>query len=107
MCKKRDKSRVSAEDRELIENNANAVNALIIMSGDNADVIDALKHLQNKLRYLIASDNPKVLKLDGIIQNQLQDMKIYLNKAKTIDMSVIDESVREIEVSIVSRNNLV
>lgn len=107
MCKKRDKSRVSAEDRELIENNANAVNALIIMSGDNADVIDALKHLQNKLRYLIASDNQKVLKLDGIIQNQLQDMKIYLNKAKTIDMSVIDENVREIEVSIVSRNNLV
>lgn len=107
MCRKRDKSSISAEDRELIENNANAVNTLIVMAKENADVIDALKQLQNKLRYLIASDNQKALKIDGVIQNQLQDMKIYLNKAKTLDLSVIEDSVREIEISIVSRNNLV
>lgn len=107
MCKKHDKARVSAEDRELIEFNANAIDGLIIMAGDDVDIIDALKRLQNKLRYLIASDNQKVLKIDGVIQNQLQDLKIYLNKSKKIENSFIEESIKEIEVSVVSRNNLV
>lgn len=108
MCfKKRNKSKLIAQDRELIELNANAVDTLVVLAADNVDIVDALRDLQNKLRYLIASDNAKVYKLDEIIKNQLQDMKLYLNKPKKVEIEGTKEYIREIEVSIVSRNNLI
>ncbi len=108
MCfKKRNKSKLIAQDRELIELNANAVDTLIVLAGENEEIIGALKDIQNKLRYLIASDNTKVYKLDEIIKNQLQDMKLYLNKPKKVEIEGVKDYIREIEVSIVSRNNLI
>lgn len=108
MCfRKRNKSKLIADDRNLIEANANAVDTLVVLASDNEEVIDALKDIQNKLRYLIASDNTKVYKLDEIIKNQLQDMKLYLNKPKKVEIEGVKDYIREIEVSIVSRNNLI
>lgn len=108
MCfRKRNKSKLIADDRNLIEANANAVDTLVVLASDNEEVIDALKDIQNKLRYLIASDNAKVYKLDEIIKNQLQDMKLYLNKPKKVEIEGVKDYIREIEVSIVSRNNLI
>lgn len=108
MCfRKRNKSKLIADDRNIIEANANAVDTLVVLASDNEEVIDALKDIQNKLRYLIASDNAKVYKLDEIIKNQLQDMKLYLNKPKKVEIEGVKDYIREIEVSIVSRNNLI
>ncbi len=108
MCfRKRNKSKLIADDRNLIEANANAVDTLVVLASDNEEIIDALKDIQNKLRYLIASDNAKVYKLDEIIKNQLQDMKLYLNKPKKVEIEGVKDYIREIEVSIVSRNNLI
>lgn len=108
MCfKKRNKSKLIAQDRELIELNANAVDTLVVLAGENEEIIGALNDVQNKLRYLIASDNSKVYKVDEIIKNQLQDMKLYLNKPKKVEIEGVKDYIREIEVSIVSRNNLI
>ena len=49
------------DDRELVEVNSKSVDALIILAKDNAEIVDGLKELQVKLKYLIPSLNPKVV----------------------------------------------
>lgn len=112
MCRKSNKTKLANQDRELIEENANAIDTLIILAKnnakvDNAKIEEALKTLQNKLRYLIPSPEQKILKLDEQIKNQIQDEKIQLNRAIIVELSDIKDFVKEIEVSIATRNSLI
>lgn len=63
------------EDRELVEGNSKAIEALIILANNNDVVINELQGLQEKLKYLIPSDNSKVVDYDNFeITSQMKDM---------------------------------
>ena len=67
-------------DRELIEDNSKAIDVLIVLAQSNTELIGTLKELQEKLKYLIPSENPKVMDADKAIKNKIDDLRIALNR---------------------------
>ena len=93
------------DDRELVEVNSKSVDALIILAKDNAEIVDGLKELQVKLKYLIPSLNPKVVDCDKIIKNKIGDMRIALTKSDGETTKKVTDMLTDIELAVADRNS--
>lgn len=76
---KKTSAKANSEDLNLIESNAQSVGVLMSETED-ADFRAALKKLQEELKYLMPSVNPRVYDCDKKIRNLLEDLKIALVK---------------------------
>lgn len=92
------------EDRELIETNSKAIDALIILAKDNTEVISGLRELQKQIKYLIPSENHKVMDYDRAIGNKIGDLRIVLTKADGEINKKVENLLTEIKLAIADRN---
>ena len=82
MCFRRKKvSEKVFDNRELISHNQRAVEALIVLAGDDEELHTELRQLQEKIKYLTPSNEGKVIDCDKKIKNLIEDMRIALVKA--------------------------
>lgn len=70
------------DDRELVAENSKAVDALIILAENDEEIVNELRLLQEKLKYLIPSGDEKVFGFDKTIKGKLGDLRIVLVKAE-------------------------
>ena len=92
------------EDRDIIEQNSKAVNALIVLAGSNVDMVKQLKALQESLKYLIADEKSKIIDYDKKIRNKLGDLRIALTKADGEYSVKADDIISDIKLIIADRN---
>lgn len=106
MCffRRKNQADKTKEDRELVADNAKSVEALIVLAKDNDAMIQKLKDLQEKLKYLIPTADSKIASFDKSIKNKLGDLRIALTKANGEESKKVDELLEEIFVTIADRN---
>lgn len=92
------------EDRELIEFNEKSVESLIVLAKGNDELVKQLKAMQEKIKYLIASDKAKVCDYDKTIGNKIGDLRIALTKSEGAENSKIEQLFSEIEIAVTDRN---
>lgn len=92
------------EDRELVETNSKAIDALVILANDNVVIVNELKGLQEKLKYLIPSDNSKVVDYDKTIKNKIGDLRIILIKSDGEVTKKATEILTDIKLAVADRN---
>ena len=97
------------DEREVIAHNAAAIESLIVLAKDDEELIQELKKLQEKIKYLTPSDNGKVADCDKKIKNLIEDMRIVLVKAdKKSDEETLPAKARsilqQIKLTIADRN---
>ena len=84
-------------DRELID-------ALIVLSQGNEELIGELRDLQNELKYLKPSSLPKVIDFDKAIKNKLGDLRIALTKSDGEANKKTKEAIMDIKLAVADRN---
>ena len=99
--KKKTAADKTANDRSIVEDNSLYVDALIAISKSETLTVK-LKELREKLKYLISSDNAKVLDCDKKIKNQLEDIKLAIVKEKPEEKLL--DMINEVYVIIAERN---
>ncbi|MCH5162060.1 MAG: hypothetical protein J1G38_01045 [Clostridiales bacterium] len=106
MCffRRKKDSEKNIDDRELIESNSKAIEALLVLAEDNAELSDKLKELQEKIKYLVPSTDSKVLEADKKIRNLVGDLRIALTKSDGEDSKKVDRYFSEIKLAIADRN---
>ena len=106
MClfKRKNAADKAKENRELIAANSNAVDGLIVLAGTNDELIAELKDLKEKLKYLIPSDNVKVVDYDKQIKNMLGDLRIALTKADGEVSKKAKDLIRDIKLAAADRS---
>lgn len=92
------------DDRELIEFNAKSMDSLIVLAKDNQELISRLRDLKEAVKYLIPSDNSKVVDYDKTIKNKIGDLRIALTKSNGENSKKIDEAIGDLKLSIADRN---
>ena len=92
------------EDRELVETNSKAIDALVVLAKDNVVIADELKALQEKLKYLIPSENSKVVDCDKTIKNKLGDLRIVLTKSDGESTKKANDILTDIKLAVADRN---
>lgn len=92
------------EDRELIESNSKAIDALFILAKDNVVIVNILQEVQEKLKYLIPSDKPKVSDYDKSIKNKIGDLRIILTKYDGEETKKAMNILTDIKLAIADRN---
>lgn len=91
-------------DRELIETNSKAIDTLIVLAKSNDELIASLRELQEKLKYLVPTDNSKVVDYDKTIKNKIDDLRIALSKGDSADSRKVSNLVADINCAISDRN---
>lgn len=106
MCffKKKTPADKTKADRELIEDNSKAVEVLVVLAKTNEPLIATLKELQEKLKYLIPSDDSKIMDIDKSIRNKIGDLRIALNKADDGQSKKTEGILTDIQCLIAERN---
>ena len=94
----------TSEDRELVSENERSVNALIVLADGDDVLVEKLKNLQEKLKYLIATDNGKVIDFDKKIRNLIGDLRIALTKADGETNKKVQNLLRDLELTLADRN---
>lgn len=94
-------------DRNLIETNANKVEVLITIAGDNAETVESLKKLQEKLRFLPPVRDERAFAIDNKIKNLIDDLKIALTKSGGEDSKKTENIFKDIDVLIAERGAVV
>ena len=92
------------EDRELIELNAKSIDSLIVLAKDNQELISQLKDLKEAVKYLIPSENSKVIDYDKTIKNKIGDLRIALTKSNGENSKKIEEATGDLKLAIADRN---
>lgn len=95
------------DDRELVATNSKAMDALVVLAKDNEDIIEELKSLQETMKYLVPSDDSKVIDYDKKIKNLIGDMRIALTKSDGEDSKKTDELLTDLKLAIADRNTKV
>lgn len=77
---------------------------------DEPAIIDGLREVQDEIKYLNPSNNPRVIAVDNTINNRLQDIKLAIVKGrKILDYSdvqgIIDELLSDVIVTRKSKEN--
>lgn len=106
MClfKKKKASDKVAENRELVAFNSKSIDGLIVLAGDREELVESLKDLREKLKFLIPSDKPKVMDYDKTVKNKIGDLKIALIKADGDASKKVDDLIRDINLTVADRN---
>ena len=102
--KKKKPADKTKENRELIETNAKAVEALVVLAGENTELVARLKELQEQLKYLIPTDNPKVIDCDKTIKNKIGDLRIALTKSEGETSNKAEDLIQDIKLAVADRN---
>lgn len=104
---KRKTAKVQIEaDIELIEENARAVDVLMVYSKSDAATLEKLTALKDDIKYLSPSCEAEVKAYDKKIADKLGDLKLALNKARQRDMfEQSKQLIEEIELVIAERNS--
>lgn len=102
--KKKNTAKGVAEDRELIESNEKAINVIIVFVEGNDQLTEQLKDLQIKLKFLVASDNPKVKEADKKIKNLIDDLRIEANKVGAEGSKKLEGIFRDLKACVEERN---
>lgn len=105
--KKKSGAQKVTENRELIEENAKSIGALIVLANGNVDTIGELKDLQARIKYLIPSQEPKVVDCDKKIKSLLGDLRIALTKSDGEDSKKTAALIRDIKVVVEDRKTRV
>lgn len=92
------------EDRELVETNSKAIEALIILAQNDDVIVNELKGVQEKLKYLVPSDNSKVFDYDKSIKNKIGDLRIVLTKSDGEVTKKANDILTDIKLAIADRN---
>lgn len=92
------------EDRELVESNSGAIEALVILAKNNEVIVNDLQDLQEKIKYLIPSDKSKVLECDKSIKNKIGDLRIVLTKSDGELTKKATDILTDIKLVIADRN---
>lgn len=101
------KKRVSEKignDRELIIENERAIDALIILAADNEKIVNELKGIKEKLKYLTPSEDGKIYDFDKKIKNLIEDMRIALVKADGETSKKVENALLQLKLTIADRN---
>lgn len=107
IAKRNQKPKDTNTDRSLVETNANRVDVLITLSGDNAEAVANLKKLQEKLRFLPPVMDERAFAIDNKIKNLLDDLKIALTKSGGEDSKKTENIFKDIDVLIAERGAIV
>lgn len=91
-------------DRELVASNSKAIEGLIVIAKDNEEIVAELKALQEKLKYLIPSENPKVADYDKAIKNKIGDLRIALTKSDGESSKKAKGILTDIKLDVADRN---
>lgn len=102
--RKKSTSAKVGSNRELISENERAIDALILLAGENEAMVEQLKDVKEQIKYLIPSDNPKVAEYDTKIKNNIEDMRIALVKAEGEIDKKITSILMQIKLAIADRN---
>ncbi len=70
------------DDRTLIEENGRDVASLLALAKGNDELQDELRRLQNKIGYLIPSEDGKIREYDLKIKELIEDLRIRLEKTE-------------------------
>lgn len=104
MCfKRKNVPELRAKDRELIDGMDKIFDVILSAVGDS-EVVNSIKTTQGSVHYLVPSANKKVLALDEKLKNQIDDLRAEVVKGK-YDSEKIAEALREINVSVSTRNS--
>lgn len=105
MCffRKKTTDKVKA-DRELVETNSKSIEALIILAQNDAATVSELKELQEKLKYLIPSDNSSVVDYDKAIKNKIGELRGALIESGGEITKKAAELLLEIKLAVADRN---
>ena len=106
MCflRKKKVSVKTGKDRELISENAKAVDALIILAGNNEVLVKHLQEIKEKIKYLLPSNEDKIYDFDKKIKNLIEDTRIALVKADGEASKKVDNALLQIKLVISDRN---
>lgn len=102
--RKKTEAEKTLDDRELVAANSKAVEALIVLAKDNEEIATELKDLQEKLKYLIPSDDPKVTDYDKKIKNLIGDMRIALTKSDGEESKKTENILTDLKLAVADRN---
>lgn len=92
------------EDRELVAENSKSIEALVVLAKDNDSIAEELRTLQEKLKYLIPSDDSKIKDYDKKIKNLIGDMRIALTKSDGEDSKKTETILTDLKLAIADRN---
>lgn len=91
-------------DRELVEQNSKMVEALLVLTEKMPEIHRELTLIQEQIRYLIPSENQKVIDYDKKIQSAIQDFRIVLIKADGEENQKCGAALQELKLAIADRN---
>ena len=94
------------KDKQLIGECANAIDALLVLAEQSQDenIKSEFKGIQEKIKYLIASDNDKVYDYDKKIKNLIDDLRIVLVKNDSELNAKANKIITQIKLAIADRN---
>ncbi len=95
---------VAQEDRELIAQNAKSVDALVVLAQGNTELVGKLQEMQEMLKYLMGSTEPKIMDFDKKIQSRLGDLRIALTKSDGETTKGVEEIFTDIKLIVADRN---
>ena len=85
----------------LIQDNATSMDVLISMARDDEAVVERLKKIQDKVKYLSPSESKEVADCDKRITAKIGDIKILLVKAKTDMFEKVNEELDSLEFDLI------
>ena len=93
-------------DKQLISENEKTMDVLIVLAeqSKNEKIVTEFKQIKEKLKYLIASDNEKVIDFDKKIKNAIEDLRIFLVKDDSGQTPKAEKLITQIKITIADRN---
>lgn len=91
-------------DNKLIAENSKFVEVLLVQAEGNDEVVNELKELQEKLKYLKPSREKKVYDYDKKIKDSLGDLKIAFTKTDGESSKKTVQLIKDIKMLVAERN---
>ena len=106
--KKKNNAEKNANDREMIEANAKALDTLLVLVKDENLKVE-IKKIQEQVKYVIALPESKAIDYEKKIKNAIGDLKIELVKGKDDEKSVakVQSLLADIKLLVAERKALV
>ena len=107
--KKKNAADKTKEDSDLIKQNDKRIEALIVLARENRELINRLREVQEKIRYLTPRADAKVMEFDQKIKEQIEDLKIRMVKDEDAEkaLQAAERAILQIGVLISDRNALI
>lgn len=89
------------EARELVETNCAATEALLVLAGDNEELVKQLTELREQLKYLVPTEDTPAY--DNKIKNKIGDLRIELTKSEGAESARVQKIIKEIKLLLADR----